>query len=127
MSEEEDAFGYAWCLRSSDMFCFVLDAAIQLGVFDIIAKAGPAAHLSSSEIASQLGANNPDAPSLLDRVLRLLACYGLVTCVTRNLDGKNMVDQRLYGLALPGKAFVPDENKGCLAGFPITKNKIEAW
>ncbi|KAK6233651.1 hypothetical protein QUC31_006057 [Theobroma cacao] len=126
MSEEEEAFGYAWCLRSSDMFCFVLDAAIQLGLFDIIAKAGPGAHLSSSEIASQLNANNPEAPSLLDRVLRLLACYDLVTCITRNLDGDGKVE-RLYGLALPGKAFVPDESRGCLAGFAITKAKIEAY
>ncbi|XVF00149.1 hypothetical protein REPUB_Repub03eG0260300 [Reevesia pubescens] len=130
MSEEEEAFGYAWCLRSSDMFCFVLDAAIQLGLFEIIAKAGPAAHLSSSDIASQLRANNPEAPSLLDRVLRLLACYGFVTCITRNLDededGNNKVIERLYGLALPGKAFVPDEDGGSLAGFSVTKAKIEA-
>ncbi|XP_022744845.1 caffeic acid 3-O-methyltransferase-like [Durio zibethinus] len=129
MSEEEEAFGYAWCLRSSDMLCFVLDAAIQLGVFEIIAKAGPGAHLSSSEIASQLRANNPEAPSLLDRVLRLLACYDLVTCVTRNLDGNedgNNKIERVYGLALPGKAFVPDENKGSLAGFTFSKTKIEA-
>ncbi|XWS57064.1 hypothetical protein CRYUN_Cryun09bG0139300 [Craigia yunnanensis] len=129
MSEEEEAFGYAWCLRSSDMFCFVLDAAIQLGVFDIIAKAGPGAHLSSSEIASQLRANNPEAPSLLDRVLRLLACYDLVTCITRNIVGDEVGNnkvERLYGLALPGKAFVPDENNGSLAGFKISKAKIEA-
>ncbi|OMP05332.1 hypothetical protein CCACVL1_01949 [Corchorus capsularis] len=114
------------------MFCFVLDAAIQLGVFDIIAKAGHGAHLSSSEIASQINAKNSEAPSLLDRVLRLLACYGFVTCVTRKQqldDGDEDCNkvERLYGLALPGRAFVHDEDRGCLAGFPITKNKIQAW
>ncbi|XWS74610.1 hypothetical protein CRYUN_Cryun01aG0013200 [Craigia yunnanensis] len=130
MSEEEEAFGYAWCLRSSDVFSYVLDAAIQLGIFDILAKAGPDAHLSSYEIASQLHANNPDAPSLVDRMLRLLACYDLVTCVSRNLEGDedgNYKVERLYGLALPGKSFVRDENGGSLAAFTVSKAKMEVW
>ncbi|XVF24540.1 hypothetical protein REPUB_Repub13aG0137000 [Reevesia pubescens] len=132
MSEEEEAFGYAWCLRSSIMFSYVLDAAIQLGVFDILAKAGPDAHISSYEIASQLHAKNPDAPSLLDRILRLLACYNLVNCISRNHDGDGDEDdnykvERLYGLALPGKAFVRDENGGSLAAFSISKANVEVW
>ena len=112
------------------MFSYVLDAAIQLGIFDILAKAGPDAHISSYEIASQLHANNPDAPSLVDRMLRLLACYDLVTCVSRNLDGDedgNSKVERLYGLALPGKAFVRDENGGSLAAFTASKAKMEVW
>ncbi|XVF24543.1 hypothetical protein REPUB_Repub13aG0137300 [Reevesia pubescens] len=132
MSEEEEAFGYAWCLRSSIMFSYVLDAAIQLGVFDILTKAGPDAHISSYEIASQLQANNPDAPSLLDRILRLLACYNLVSCTSRNVDGDGDEDgnykvERLYGLALPGKAFASDENGGSLAGFTLSKEKVDVW
>ncbi|XVF82509.1 hypothetical protein PTKIN_Ptkin16aG0054800 [Pterospermum kingtungense] len=100
MSEEGEAFVYAWCLRSSTLFPYVLDAAIQLGLFDILAKAGPDAPLSSYQIASQLHANNRDAPSLVER---------------------------LYGLALPGKAFVLDENGGTLASFSMNNAKMEVW
>ncbi|XVF82475.1 hypothetical protein PTKIN_Ptkin16aG0051600 [Pterospermum kingtungense] len=131
MSEKEEAFGYALCLRTSGFFPFVLDAAVQLGLFDILAKAGPQAPLSSYQIAYQLHANNPEAPSHVDRMLRLLACYGLVSCVSRNLDGDNgdgnYKVERLYGLALPGKAFVRVENGGALAAFTMDKVKMEVW
>ena len=129
MSEEEEAFTYSWCLRSSHMFSYVLDAAIQLGLFDILAKAGPDAHLSSNEISSQLPTNNPDAPVFLDRMLQLLSCYGLVTCVSRNLDGDEDANkvEKLYGLALPGKAFVRDENGGSLAAFITIKAMNDVW
>ncbi|XVF82506.1 hypothetical protein PTKIN_Ptkin16aG0054500 [Pterospermum kingtungense] len=128
---EEEAFAYAWYLRSLRSFSFVVDAAIDLGLFDILAKAGQDASLSSHEIASQLHANNPDAPSLIDRMLRLLASYDLVTCVSRNLDGGNEDGnykvERLYGLALPGKAFVSVENGGTLSAFPMDTAKMEVW
>ncbi|KAG4180863.1 hypothetical protein ERO13_A10G191150v2 [Gossypium hirsutum] len=82
MSEEEEAFSYAWYLRTSHMFTYVLDAVVKLGVFYILMKVGPDVKLSSNQIASKIRAKNPDAPSLLDRMLRLLACHGLVTCVS---------------------------------------------
>ncbi|KAH1045999.1 hypothetical protein J1N35_036783 [Gossypium stocksii] len=123
MSEEEEAFGYAWCLRTSSIVPYVLDAAIQLGVFDILAKAVPHAELSSNLIASEIHAKNPDAPSLLDRMLRLLACYGLVTGSTDNgEDG-----ERVYGLTLAGEAFINDENNGSLVASIMNKGKVELW
>ncbi|PPD66654.1 hypothetical protein GOBAR_DD36467 [Gossypium barbadense] len=97
MSEEEEAFGYAMFLRSSGIFPYVLDAAIQLGVFDILAKAGPHAKLSSNHIASEIGTKNPGAASLLDRMLKLLACYDLVTGTSYGENG-----ERLYELTLAG-------------------------
>ncbi|KAG4127110.1 hypothetical protein ERO13_D10G199000v2 [Gossypium hirsutum] len=130
MSEEEEAFGYAWYLRSSHMFSYVLDAAVQLGVFDILTKAGPDVKLSSNQIASEIRAKNPDAPSLLDRMLRLLACHGLVTCVSRKLDagaGNGEDGERVYGVTLAGKAFVNDEHNGSLAAFTSNKVDIEVW
>ncbi|KAA3481450.1 caffeic acid 3-O-methyltransferase-like isoform X1 [Gossypium australe] len=121
---------YAWYLRSSHMFSYVLDAAVQLGVFDILTKAGPYVKLSSNQIASDIRAKNPDAPSLLDRMLRLLACYGLVTCVSRKLDaggGNGEAGERVYGVSLAGKAFVNDEHNGSLAAFTSNKADIEVW
>ncbi|MFQ6652594.1 hypothetical protein Gotur_024385 [Gossypium turneri] len=121
MSEEEEAFVYAWSLRSSDIFPYVLHAAIQLGVFDILAKVGPDAKLSSKHIASEIRTKNPDAPSLLDRMLRLLACYNLVTADVHNgEDG-----ERVYGLTLAGKAFVNDETNGSLAAFTTKKILVD--
>ncbi|GLU17763.1 hypothetical protein SLE2022_341190 [Rubroshorea leprosula] len=60
---------------------YVLTASTRLGLFDIIAQAGPGAELSASQIAAQLPTNNnPDAAFFPDRLLRrLLACYSLLT------------------------------------------------
>lgn len=79
---EEDNYSYAMELASSSVLPMVLMAAVELKVLDIIAKAGPGAQLSPSEIASQLPAatRNPDAPEMLDRMLRLLASHSILTC-----------------------------------------------
>ncbi|GLT65486.1 hypothetical protein SLA2020_379170 [Shorea laevis] len=126
MSEEDAAFEYARSLNSSGTFPPVLHASIHLGLFDIIARAGPGEELSASEIAAQLPTKNPDAPFYLDRMLRLLACYSLLTCSSRSMgeeeDGKV---ERLYGLAPPAKAFVPDEDGGALSAFPPNLGMIE--
>ncbi|KAK5794934.1 caffeic acid 3-O-methyltransferase-like isoform X1 [Gossypium arboreum] len=56
-------------------------------------------------------------------MLRLLACYGLVTGGTDNgEDG-----ERVYGLTLAGKAFVNDENNGSLVASIMNKGKVELW
>ncbi|GLT33940.1 hypothetical protein SLA2020_084920 [Shorea laevis] len=126
MSEEDAAFEYARSLNSSVTFAPVLHASIHLGLFNIIARAGPGAELSASEIAAQLPTKNPDAPFYLDRMLRLLACYSLLTCSSRSIgeveDGKV---ERLYGLAPPAKAFVPDEDGDALSAFPTNLGVIE--
>ncbi|KAK8500889.1 hypothetical protein V6N11_013544 [Hibiscus sabdariffa] len=134
MSEEEEAVGHALCLGNSAIFPYILDVAIQLGVFDVLSKAGSDAKLSAKQIASEIRAKNPDAPSLLNRMLRLLACYDLVTCVSRNIDAGAGADdgdgedgEKLYGLSLAGEAFVNDENKGSLAAFTVYKNQVEVW
>ncbi|KAH9685699.1 Flavone 3'-O-methyltransferase 1 [Citrus sinensis] len=62
-----------------------MKAAIKLGVLEILAKASPS-QLTSSEIASQLPTNNKEAPIVLDRILRLLACHSFRNLVT-NKDG----------------------------------------
>ncbi|GLT74380.1 hypothetical protein SLA2020_461830 [Shorea laevis] len=124
MSEEDAA--YAWSLNTSGYFAPVLHASIHLGLFNIIARAGPGAELSASEIAAQLPTKNADAPFYLDRMLRLLACYSLLTCSSRSIreeeDGKI---ERLYGLAPPAKAFVPDEDGDALSAFPPNLGTIE--
>ncbi|KAH7543712.1 hypothetical protein JRO89_XS15G0004000 [Xanthoceras sorbifolium] len=94
---DEEANLFAMQLTSASVLPMVLKSAIELDLLEIIAKAGPAAHLSPTEVASQLPTTNPDAPIMLDRILRLLASYSILTCSLRTLpDGKV---ERIYGLA----------------------------
>ncbi|KAL9857195.1 putative O-methyltransferase COMT-type, S-adenosyl-L-methionine-dependent methyltransferase [Arabidopsis thaliana] len=71
-------------LANAAAFPMVLKAALELGVFDTLyAEASRSdSFLSPSEIASKLPTTprNPEAPVLLDRMLRLLASYSVVKC-----------------------------------------------
>uniref|UniRef100_A0A5B6YWW7 Putative caffeic acid O-methyltransferase n=1 Tax=Davidia involucrata TaxID=16924 RepID=A0A5B6YWW7_DAVIN len=94
---EEEACLFAMQLASASVLPMVLKSAIELDLLETIAKAGPGAYVSPSELATQLPTQNPDAPVMLDRILRLLASYSVLDCTLRNLpDGRV---QRLYGLA----------------------------
>lgn len=89
-----------WCLK-------------QLGVLDIIHKAGTGALLSPSQIASQLRSlHNPEAPSVLDRMFRLLSAYSILTCSTIQANGKVI---RAYGLAPVSKYFIKNQDGASLA------------
>ncbi|KAF5743873.1 caffeic acid 3-O-methyltransferase-like [Tripterygium wilfordii] len=82
---------------------FALKTVFELGVFEIIAKAGPDAKLSASEIVAQLPARNPDAHLMLDRILMLLA--------THNVLGCSVVDmKRLYSLTSLSEYYVPNQD-----------------
>lgn len=93
-------------LVSASVIPMALKAAIQLGVFDIIQRVGPGALLSPSQIASQFPSqNNPDAPLILDRILRLLASHSILTfsLVTNDHDDQVV---RFYGLAPVAEYFI---------------------
>ncbi|KAE9462881.1 hypothetical protein C3L33_05216, partial [Rhododendron williamsianum] len=117
-NEEQQQYSYAVELALSPVLPFVLKAVVELQVFDIIAKAGPGAQLSPSQIASQLPpagptalVGNPDAPEMLDRMLRLLASHSILTCSVVDHDSPApALDRRLYGLAPVAKYFVPNQD-----------------
>ncbi|KAF2323776.1 hypothetical protein GH714_036890 [Hevea brasiliensis] len=98
--QDDQAYSCALYLRSIDAFSHALATCQQLDLFDIIAQAGPAAHLTAAEITAKLPAQNPDAASMIDRMLRLLACYSLLTCSLQTLDD-NLIERR-YGLSPTG-------------------------
>ncbi|KAH9781467.1 hypothetical protein KPL71_008485 [Citrus sinensis] len=105
--ERDESFAYANQLVTGSVLPMTMQAAIELGVFKIIAKAGPGAKLSASEIAAQLPATkNKDAPMMLDRILRLLGSHGVVECSLDDIDGS----QRLYGQSNVSRYFVPNED-----------------
>ncbi|KAJ4961261.1 hypothetical protein NE237_021171 [Protea cynaroides] len=105
--EEEEACLCAMQLASSLVLPMVLRSIVELGILDIIAKAGPRVEISSSEITSQLSTQNPNAPVMVDRALRLLASYSVVTCsLKRHEDGQV---ERLYGQTPICKLFLKNE------------------
>ncbi|GMN42771.1 hypothetical protein TIFTF001_011982 [Ficus carica] len=77
---DQETFSYVTQLMHFPAVTMLLKTAAELGVFDIIAKAGPGAKLSPAKIVAQLPTNNPKAPVMLNRLLRLLACYSFLRC-----------------------------------------------
>ncbi|XP_072078679.1 cathecol O-methyltransferase 1 isoform X2 [Arachis hypogaea] len=107
--EEVDVFLFsqmAWSI----VVPMVVRTTIELGVFDIIAKEGKGAKLSAKDIADHIGSNNPEAASMLDRLLRLLASHSLLSCsvVKDPVESSNNLHQRLYSLSPVSKYFVGD-------------------
>jgi len=104
------------------VYTAVLNAAIELNLFDIIAKTTTKAPfgVSASEIASRLPIQHKKLPQRLDRMLSLLASHSLLTCSTRtNQDGKV---QRLFQLSPSGKYFTNAEATASLALFTTFMN-----
>ncbi|EXC13660.1 Caffeic acid 3-O-methyltransferase [Morus notabilis] len=129
--QEEHFFSYAMQLATSTVLSMSLQSAFELGVFDIIAKAGEGAKLSSVEIAAHLPTTNPEAPIMLDRILRLLASHSVLNC---SLDGDNgdigSNFQWLYSLSPVSKYFVTNEDGVSLGPFvALVQDKVsfESW
>ncbi|MED6198134.1 hypothetical protein PIB30_063053 [Stylosanthes scabra] len=102
--QEDDAFLFAQ-MACSIVVPMAVRTTIELGVFDIIAKAGEGAKLSAKDIVDQIGTNNPEAATMLDRVLRLLASHSLLSCV---VEDPNNLQERMYSLSPVSKYFVTD-------------------
>ncbi|KAH9606560.1 hypothetical protein KSS87_009138 [Heliosperma pusillum] len=114
--EEAQNFVLAAQLVQSSVLPLVLNTALELDLIGIIANAGPDQRLSAQQISDQITTKidrpNPDAPSMLDRILGLLASYSIVSCCVQLT--KNGEYQREYGLGKLSKFFLPDRNAGSL-------------
>ncbi|PWA35830.1 caffeic acid 3-O-methyltransferase [Artemisia annua] len=110
-STEEENFAYAVQLVTSTSLTMVLRNTIQLKALEVIAEAGPDAHLSAHEIVSRLSITNTDAPDKLDRMLRLLASHSIVTCTQGDYKSRKV---RVYGLAPVAKYLIPNEDGASL-------------
>ncbi|KAI5345969.1 hypothetical protein L3X38_013846 [Prunus dulcis] len=111
--EEDESFCYAIQLVGSSVLSMSLQSAIELGVFDIIEREGPGAKLSSSEIAAKIGTKKPEAPMMVDRILRLLTSHSVLNCSSVAANGGSDF-QRVYSLGPVSKYFVNDEEGGSL-------------
>ncbi|KAI3750843.1 hypothetical protein L2E82_21705 [Cichorium intybus] len=96
MDSDEEQFTYAMQLATSTSLTMVLVNAIKLKVFETIAHAGPDSQLSAHEIVSRLSIPNPNAPQMLDRMLRLLASHSIVTCNQRDHDSGQLLQDKVF-------------------------------
>nr|ACJ84475.1 unknown [Medicago truncatula] len=116
----------AMVLGSNLVFPAVLNAAIQLNLFEIIGDG----FKSAIEIASNLPTQHSDLPNRLDRMLRLLASYSLLSISTRTNDDGSIV--RVFGTTPSGKYFCYDENSdhgyvGSFTSFMCHPALIGSW
>ncbi|XP_058105070.1 desmethyl-yatein O-methyltransferase-like [Magnolia sinica] len=86
-----------------------LKTAIELNVLEMLSKAGPECKLTPSQIVAKLPTKNPNAAVTLDRILRLLASYSILSS-TSETNG-----ERLYGLTPICKYLLPDQDGVSLA------------
>ncbi|KAH0456707.1 hypothetical protein IEQ34_014614 [Dendrobium chrysotoxum] len=78
---DEAAYLYAMQLTSFFAFPMTLKVVIELKLLEAISLVGPGAqHSPSKHIYCLLFISNPQAPVMLERILRLLACYSILTC-----------------------------------------------
>ncbi|KAJ1440390.1 Winged helix-like DNA-binding domain superfamily [Sesbania bispinosa] len=112
VAKVDDAYLSALLLCFSRIFPAILNTAIDLNLFEIIAKAKSGSSLSASEIASQLPNQHPELANRLERILPILASYCLLDCSIRiNEDGNR---ERVYALTPIGQYFACDANGGSL-------------
>ncbi|KAK7389732.1 hypothetical protein VNO78_25020 [Psophocarpus tetragonolobus] len=106
MEGEKDGILLAMNIMSTMVYPFAIRTAIELGIFDIIAKCGEGAKVSAEEITDEIGTKNPEAATMLDRLLRLLASHSMLSSSLAQDAHKS--PKRLYSLTSASKYFVTD-------------------
>lgn len=128
LDKDEQLAGFAVTLANAAALPMILKSAFELKILDIILDAGEGAWISTREIAKQIGAKNPNAPILLDRMLRLLASHSVLTCKLQK--GENGVVQRVYGPAPLCKYLASNDGEGSLGPLLVLhhdKVMMESW
>ncbi|XP_064940794.1 flavone O-methyltransferase 1-like [Musa acuminata AAA Group] len=124
----EEAGACALRLASSCALPFTLKGAIELRLLDIIVEAGPGAMLSPVEIVARLPTENPQAATMVDRMLRLLAANTVVSCtVQTGADGR---PTRKYGAAPICKYLTKNEDGVSMAALALLlqdKIFVDTW
>ncbi|KAL8102008.1 hypothetical protein AgCh_033785 [Apium graveolens] len=138
--EDKDAsdFTRALQINSGTILGMVMKAAIELDLFEIMAKAAAvngaspfgadAKNLSSDDIVAHLPTQNPAATAMLERILRFLAANSiLIRTVVAGEDGE---EKSLYSLESICKNYIADEDGVSLAPLLVMlhdKVVIDSW
>ncbi|XP_047340274.1 caffeic acid 3-O-methyltransferase 1-like [Impatiens glandulifera] len=123
IEDEEENRAYATQLLSSLSLPMTMQAAIDLNVFEIISRSGHGTMLSPLEIASEIPCKNPNAHIMLERILKLLTSFNVLTTTTTNGEPR-------YGLAPVAKYFVKNEEGVSFAPFMTLlhdKAVVRSW
>ncbi|VVA95634.1 unnamed protein product [Arabis nemorensis] len=116
-------------------FPMVLKAALEIGLINFIAAAGKDVWLSPSEITVGLPTKpmNPEAPVLLDRMLRLLVSHSILKCrvIETGENGRTGNTERVYAAEPVCKYFLKDsDGSGSLASLFLlfhTEVHFKTW
>lgn len=128
-SNEEEDMLLAIHLGGLNLVPYVVKTARELDLFEIMAKAKPlGTHLSPLDLASTVAPKNPDAPMMIDRLLRFLVAYSVCTCkLVKDEEGR---ESRAYGLGRVGKKLIKDEDGFSIVSYVLvssTKAKGGVW
>lgn len=126
--EEEEVGKLAVRLANACILPMALKSAVELHVIDIISAAGDGVFLSASDVVSQLPGTNPNAPVVLDRILRLLASYSILICSLRTKEDGSV--ERLYGAGPICKFLKSDDQNGSIGPlFLLHHDKVfmKSW
>ncbi|KAK1395436.1 dimerization domain-containing protein [Heracleum sosnowskyi] len=138
--EDEDAneFTRVLQLNSGNILGMVMKAAIEVDLFEVMAKAAAvngtspfgddAKKLSSDDIVARLPTQNPAATSMLERILRFLAANSIL--IRTQVAGEDGQEKSLYSLASICKHYIADEDGVSLAPLLVMlhdKVIIDSW
>ncbi|XP_054806248.1 isoliquiritigenin 2'-O-methyltransferase-like [Prosopis cineraria] len=112
-------------LSAYQIFLAVLNAAVELNLFEIIGKGNPEG-MSPSEIAIKLPNPHASMAWRLDRMLFLLANYSLLTCSSNKLYQYGGIE-RLYGLSLASKYLIPNKDGASCISLCWHPTYVEIW
>ncbi|PAN43721.1 hypothetical protein PAHAL_J049100 [Panicum hallii] len=125
---DEETCLHALQLVSSAVLPMTLRTAIELGLLETLVGAGGKA-LTPKEVAAKLPSKaNPAAASMVDRLLRLLASYNVVSCVVE--EGEDGSLSRRYSAAPVCKWLTPNKDGVSMAPFHLLANDklfMHAW
>ncbi|CAL0302201.1 unnamed protein product [Lupinus luteus] len=128
--KDEDDLSFGLQILGSFSFPMALRSAIDLGIFEILAKEGDGAKLSSKDIANKIGTNNKEAPNMLDRLLRMLSCHSVLNCYVHQDAQNNGPPMSFYSLSPKSRCFVIDGDGvslGPLLALAMDKVFYQSW
>lgn len=129
MADQEDnqLLNDALRLASAGILPMVLKSVIELNIIDTLYAAsgdGNRRFFSSSEIISSIPFKNPQAPSFLERMLRLLATHSILDC---NLRAKANGETETVYAARPICRFLSKNQEGESLAYLLLLNQDKAF
>ncbi|ESW11022.1 hypothetical protein PHAVU_009G258900 [Phaseolus vulgaris] len=128
--EDAESFSRAMEIVGSVVLPMAVQSATELGVFEVLQEAGEGAKLSAKEIASKISCSNPEAASMLDRLLALLSSHSILNSSLASDHRVPPTFHRLYTMTPVAAFFVPNSDGVSLwPAMALVQDKIflQSW